>query len=292
MKFTAFEAAVGLLQVQAVLAQTTTGTPSTTTSATTTSAEATCTASLITKLCDYEDPGIWAVAEDSVAHCWEYCNNNPPCSFVIFYPGNPTTGSGTCWLYPGEDYDESLGSTSGCSSPYLQVYDKPTCTGGSTTTAACAATETPTAVAEVCDYPTPDDNCFSSCSASLGAVNCLSQCVEADACEYVVFNPNNDDNDPYASGSCWMYDSGSYNASAASICSGDPEQYVYENPCPKPSSSSATTASTATATGTDGTGTGTAVAAQSAASGTQTSAGMGLSRRNPLAAAMRWLSRN
>ncbi|ETS75384.1 hypothetical protein PFICI_12328 [Pestalotiopsis fici W106-1] len=289
MKFTPFLASAGLLQVQAVLAQTTTtGTPTTVTSATTTSSTATCTASLITKLCDYTEPASdSAVAEDSVEHCWEYCNNHPPCNFVIFAAGNPTTGSGTCWLYPGETYDESAGS-SDCSSPYLSVYSQPTCSGGSTTTTACAATATPSAIAEVCDYPTPDDNCFSSCVASSGAVDCLSRCVEADDCNYVVFNPHNDDDSQYGSGTCWMYDSGSYNASAASTCSGDPEQYVYNNVCPKASSSS-TTLLTSTTTGTAGT-----VAADSTASSaseSQTSAAIALSRRNPLAAGMRWLAR-
>lgn len=237
MKITPFWASVALSALPRAFATTTEPTTTTATVTTTsTSATHSCTASLITELCDYKSPGIFAVAEDSVASCWDYCNAHPPCDFVIYRTGNPYLGTGTCWLYPGQSFDESEGTT-GCS--ILSVYDKPVCASPTTTTTtgACTATETPTAVASVCGYPTPDDNCWSTCSASSGAVNCLSQCVEADSCNYVVFNPHNDDNTQYGPGSCWMYPNGTYNAADATTCSGDAEQYVYKNPCPKSSSS-------------------------------------------------------
>ena len=55
-----------------------------------------CEASLITTLCDYKDPlpGT-SVASSGKKMCWEYCNENPPCSFVIFAAGNPYTGTGS-----------------------------------------------------------------------------------------------------------------------------------------------------------------------------------------------------
>ncbi|KAF1927355.1 uncharacterized protein M421DRAFT_65359, partial [Didymella exigua CBS 183.55] len=196
-----------------------------------------CTASLITTLCDYKKPGsAFAVASLGKAHCWEYCNAHQPCNFVIFAAGNPYTGTGTCWLYPDEAFDESAGTT-GCD--YLSVFDKPQCAEPTPTSGACTATASPSALASVCAYPTPDDDCWSTCTASGGATNCLSQCAQSESCAYVVFNPRNSDNSPFASGTCWMYPSGTYDAAKAGTCSGAPEQYVYENPCPKPSSSSA-----------------------------------------------------
>ncbi|UKZ52903.1 hypothetical protein TrVGV298_006689 [Trichoderma virens] len=169
----------------------------------------------------------------------------PPCNFVIFAAGNPLTGTGTCWLYPGESFDVSAGS-SDCANPYLSVYGQPVCPGSGTPTSGnCAATATPTAVASVCGYPTPPDNCFSTCTASEGASDCLSQCAKADSCSYIVFNPHNPDNSPYSLGTCWMYPSGSYDAGAATTCSGPPEQFVYNNVCPKPSPSSSSASSSA-----------------------------------------------
>ncbi|KAI0144843.1 hypothetical protein BJ166DRAFT_78745 [Pestalotiopsis sp. NC0098] len=277
MKFTPFLASLGLLHTQAVLAQSTTTTTAAT-STTATSTAASCTASLITKLCDYPEPGPdFAVAAGGVADCWEYCNDHSPCSFVIFRAGNPYTGTGTCWLYPGETYNATAGS-SDCSNPYLSVYDAPVCSGGSatTTSGACAATATPSAIASVCDYPTPGD-CFDGCTASTSAGNCLSQCAAADACSYVVFNPHNPDNSPYASGTCWIYPNGTYDASLATACS-NPEQYVYVNSCPKPSSSVPTTLATVTGTS--------AAALSDTTSSSQSSAPTALSRRSPLAIGM------
>jgi hypothetical protein len=196
-----------------------------------------CTANLITKLCDYKKPGsAFAVASSGKAYCWEYCNSHQPCNFVIFAAGNPYTGTGTCWLYPDEQFDKTAGKE-GCD--YLSVYDKPTCAQPTPTSGACTATASPSAVASICDYPTPDDNCWFSCTASGGATNCLSQCAESESCSYVVFNPHNEDSSPFSSGTCWMYPNGTYDATKAGTCGGKPEQYVYENPCPKPASSSA-----------------------------------------------------
>ena len=197
----------------------------------------TCTANLITTLCDYKEPGsAFAVASSGKAMCWEYCNEHQPCNFVIFVAGNPYTGTGTCWLYPDEQFDKSAGKE-GCD--YLSVYDKPKCADPTPTSGACTATASPSAVAKICDYPTPDDNCWSTCTASLGATDCLSQCAKSDSCSYVVFNPRTEDLSPFASGTCWMYPNGTYDASKAGTCSGKPEQYVYENPCPKSVSSPA-----------------------------------------------------
>lgn len=216
-----------------------------------------CTASLITTLCDYKEPGsAFAVASSGKAHCWEYCNSHQPCNFVIFAAGNPYTGTGTCWLYPDEQFDKSAGKE-GCD--YLSVYDKPTCAEPTPTSGACTATASPSAIASICDYPTPDDNCWSSCTASGGATDCLSQCAESASCSYVVFNPRNEDLSPFSSGTCWMYPNGTYDATKAGSCSGKPEQFVYENPCPKPAPSStpsgsapaSASASAPTATGTN-----------------------------------------
>ncbi|EHK20437.1 uncharacterized protein TRIVIDRAFT_209620 [Trichoderma virens Gv29-8] len=237
MKIIPFWVPVALIRFLPVLAQTT-PTPS--------SPAPSCKASLVASLCSYPTPGLdFAVASDSRASCWDYCNAHPPCNFVIFAAGNPLTGTGTCWLYPGESFDVSAGS-SDCANPYLSVYGQPVCPGSGTPTSGnCAATATPTAVASVCGYPTPPDNCFSTCTASEGASDCLSQCAKADSCSYIVFNPHNPDNSPYSLGTCWMYPSGSYDAGAATTCSGPPEQFVYNNVCPKPSPSSSSASSSA-----------------------------------------------
>jgi hypothetical protein len=272
-----------------------------TTSTAATAATPSCTASLITSLCSYPDPGpSFAVAIDSRASCWEYCNGHPPCSFVIFSAGNPHLRSGTCWLYPGETFDASKGS-SNCANPHLSVYDQPVCAGGSATTTAgaCAATATPSAIASVCGYPAPSD-CFSDCIASAGAPSCLSQCAKADSCSYVVFNPHNPGNSPYAAGTCWIYPNGTFDAGSVTACSGAPEQFVYNNPCPKPSPSSSSRSSSATertsGTGTAGTtpgltisaatgsnGTGTAGNTTGSATSSKNSAPVGLALTTPLA---------
>jgi hypothetical protein len=292
MQTTPFWASIALLRALPVLAQTTpTPTP------TATSAAPSCTASLVTSLCSYPTPGPdFAVAIDSKASCWDYCNAHPPCSFVIFAAGNPYTGTGTCWLYPGESFDASAGS-SDCANPYLSVYDQPVCrSSGSPTSGNCAATATPSAIASVCGYPTPSDDCFSTCTASESASDCLSQCAKADSCSYVVFNPHNPDNSPYSSGTCWMYPSGTYDAGAATTCSGPPEQFVYKNACPKPShsTSSASSASSSaparsstgsTVSGTVGAGTA-AVANAALATTSKTSASTALQLTHPLAICM------
>ncbi|KAJ5135704.1 uncharacterized protein N7515_004982 [Penicillium bovifimosum] len=292
MKTTPFWVSIAL-SIPALAA--TESTPSSAT-ATTTTAAPSCTASLITKLCDYQKPEPnFAVAEDTNS-CWEYCDAHPPCDFVIFAAGNPYTGSGTCWLYPGETFDESKGNPN-CDSPnahpYLSVYSKPVCSGGSaTTTGACAATATPSAIAKVCGYPPPGGDCWDTCTASSGASNCLSQCAEADDCSYVVFNPHNGSGSQYATGTCWMYPAGKFDEGHASTCDGAPEQFVYNNVCPKPpkpstsssSGSSSTTggsgtgtgAGTGTATGT-ATGTGTAGSAPASTTSSESSAATGLS---------------
>ncbi|KAL2751850.1 hypothetical protein ACRALDRAFT_1066330 [Sodiomyces alcalophilus JCM 7366] len=242
MKTTPFWASIALTNALAVLAQQYPEPPPEVSD---------CTASLITTLCDYKPPGPnFAVASSGKAHCWEYCNEHQPCDFVIFAAGNPYTGTGTCWLYPGETFDESAGTT-GCD--FLSVYDKPDCGDAEPTptptagAGACEATASPSAVATVCGYPAPDDDCFYSCSASSSSSNCLSQCVEADSCSYAVFNPNNPSNSPHAPGSCWMYSSGTFDPEKAQTCSGAPEQFVYENPCPKPPTPSSSSSSSPSA---------------------------------------------
>lgn len=248
---------VALLYAPAALAETTTASPTTTDSAstttTTTSDEPSCTASLVTKLCEYPDP-FRAVASSGRSHCWEYCNENQPCDFVIFLPGNPYLGTGTCWVYPGEKYQASNGTTEGCDNPYLEVYDKPSCkepaSATTSSSGACAATASPSAVASVCGYEPPED-CFETCAASSGASHCLSLCAEADACEYAVFNPMGETNSPYESGNCWVFREGKYDTGFDDSC-GDlpPKQYVYTNPCPKPKVST-TSSSSATSTADD-----------------------------------------
>ncbi|KAF7162441.1 hypothetical protein CNMCM5623_007732 [Aspergillus felis] len=253
MKITPLWASIALLVPQA-LAVPTESIAISATSTTSTAAAPSCTASPISSLCSYPEPGPdFAVAIDSRASCWDYCNAHPPCNFVIFSAGNPYTGTGTCWLYPGETFDASKGS-SNCANPSLTVYSQPVCAGGSATTTAgaCAATATPSAIASVCGYPAPGD-CFTTCTASTDASDCLSQCAKADSCSYVVFNPHNPSNSQYASGTCWMYANGTFNAGSATACSGAPEQFVYNNLCPKPSPSSSTLSSSAT--GRSGTGT-------------------------------------
>jgi hypothetical protein len=251
MKITPFWASlIALLRVPGALAEST-GTATITASTTTTttaSEEPSCTASLITTLCDYPEP-FRAVASSGREHCWGYCNENQPCDFVIFLAGNPNTGSGTCWVYPGESYDASKGSTEGCDNPFLSVYDKPVCEGPSTTTPGdCAATASPSAVASICDYPPPED-CFNDCKASSGASNCLSLCAESDECSYAVFNPRGETNSPYESGTCWIYADGKYDSEEAGTCGSEgPEQYVYSNPCPKPPKPSTTTAAPSSST--------------------------------------------
>ncbi|KAF2021795.1 hypothetical protein BU24DRAFT_417418 [Aaosphaeria arxii CBS 175.79] len=234
MKITSLWATVALFTscVPAALAQ---ATPTTASPTTATSATPTCTASLITRLCDYKEPGPeFAVAIESNASCWRYCDAHQPCNFAIFAAGNPYTGTGTCWLYPGEDFDKSAGNTD-CGNPYLYVYSKPECAGGSPTSGggACSATASPSAVASVCGYPPPED-CFYSCIASEGASSCLSSCAKADSCSYAVFNPHNPSNSPYASGTCWVYSNGTFDAGSTTPCSGGAEQFVYNNACPKP----------------------------------------------------------
>lgn len=274
------------------------------TSTTSTATAPSCTSSLIASLCSYPEPGPeFAVAIDSRASCWDYCNAHPPCNFVIFAAGNPTTGTGTCWLYPGENYEATEGS-SDCANPSLSVYSQPVCAGGSATTTAgaCTATATPSAIASVCGYPTPSD-CFDDCTASAGASDCLSQCAKADSCSYVVFNPGNPDNSPYASGSCWIYPNGTFDAGSVTACSGDPTQFVYSNSCPKPSPSSSSVSSsvtehpsgTATAAGTPGSttsaatgsnATGSAGTSMEATTGSKNSAPAAISFTNPFAVAV------
>jgi hypothetical protein len=214
MKISCFWASIALYRVSAAQA---TGTPAI--SATTTPAAPSCTASLITSLCDYPSPGPeFAVAIGSRASCWDYCNAHQPCDFVIFAAGNPYTGTGTCWLYPGESFDASAGS-SGCGNPYLSVYNKPVCAGGSPTAGACAATASPSAVASICGYEPPED-CAETCNASESASNCLSLCAKSDSCNYAVFNALNPSNSPNASGNCWIYRNGAFNARSAKSCNG------------------------------------------------------------------------
>ncbi|KAF2444513.1 hypothetical protein P171DRAFT_389315, partial [Karstenula rhodostoma CBS 690.94] len=237
MKPTHFWAALALTHAPAVLSQglrqATGGHAATPTPTSTTAAPASsCTASLLTTLCDYKDPGSqFAVASSGRSHCWEYCNAHQPCNFVVLVTGNPHTGTGTCWLYPGEDFDASAGTT-GCD--YLSVYEKPTYADDAATPTAgtCEATASPSAIAEVCGYPEPEDQCFYSCAASSGAVDCLSQCAE-DSCAFAIFYTGEGGGSPYASGTCWKYPNGTYDAGKAGTCEGKPEQYVYENKCPK-----------------------------------------------------------
>lgn len=246
------------------LAETTTASPTTTdtasTTTTTTSDEPSCTASLVATLCDYPEP-FRAVASSGRSHCWGYCNENQPCDFVIFLPGNPYLGTGTCWVYPGEKYESGNGTTEGCDNPYLEVYDKPSCedSPSATTSGACAATASPSPVASVCGYSPPED-CFETCAASSGASHCLGLCAQADACAYAVFNPMGETNSPYESGNCWIFREGEYDTGYDDSCGSlPPKQYVYENACPKPKvSTTTTTSSSATSTADNGSSTGNA----------------------------------
>ncbi|KAJ1328104.1 hypothetical protein MN608_07440 [Microdochium nivale] len=236
-------------------------------------AAASCTADLLGEFCDYPKPpgdGLFAIATDGKAGCWEYCAKNQPCDFTVWVEANAELDRGTCWVYPGQSFDASLGSTAGCANKYLKVYGKPSCTGlpaptpiGTATAPVleCAATASPSPIAKVCNYPTPKDGCFYSCSASSSSAACLSQCAQAASCAFAVFNPSDPTFSPHSSGSCWMYPEGeSYDPSAAGTCSGVPEQYVYENKCPKPPkpsptpSPSAGSSSSAGASGGDGAG--------------------------------------
>ncbi|KAJ5921328.1 hypothetical protein N7466_009654 [Penicillium verhagenii] len=307
MKFTPFWVSSALLIPQALAL----AASATTSTATSTTAAATCTASLITTLCSYPEPADGtAVASDGSAFCWDYCNANPPCSFVIFRLGDPDNGDGTCWLYPGDTFDASEGTTD-CDDPILSVYDEPVCSTATTTATAttstysCAATETPSAIASVCGYPEPAD-CDSNCYASSGASNCMSICAKADACSYTVFNTHNEDYSPYGDGTCWVYPSGTYDAANATTCTDNVYQYVYDNECPKPSTSSSSSSSaTGTAGATSGSTTSTNILSDGTDSGSNTtsastatatsknSASVGLSLPNPLAmgmAALAWLA--
>lgn len=240
----------------------------------TTSAEPSCTASLITKLCDYPSPGPeFAVASSGIDHCLGYCNDHQPCEFVIFARGNPYTGTGTCWLYPGKSFDASAGDTD-CGDPYLSVFSKPECAGGTPTEpGACTATASPSAVASICGYE-PPETCFETCVAAESSANCLHWCAERESCSYVVFVPRNPSGSPYASGTCWIYPEGKFDESKATECSGEPEQFVYDNVCPKPkpslspssASASSPPSSSPTGTGTGGEG-GQGDAAESQTSG-------------------------
>lgn len=287
MKFAAFFSLIAWSCAPAVLAQPT-GTSAEAT--TTTSAAPSCTASLITKLCDYKPPEEGtAVASSGESHCWEYCDSHHPCSFVIFVAGNPYTGTGTCWLYPGEEYDESLGDTD-CGNPTLSVFDKPVCEEEEDPTATaspCKATETPSAIAEICDYPPPDDDCFYDCVAAVGASNCLSYCAEA-GCNYAVFVPGSEGGSQYGSGTCWMYPDGEFDKKRGKECSGQTEQYVYENKCPKPSKTTSSSSSSATTTGSDENETegATADAATTSGEDAEDAAPTGISRNHLLAAGM------
>ncbi|KAM7189746.1 hypothetical protein V8F33_009885 [Rhypophila sp. PSN 637] len=239
---------IALLHITSVLAEPA-ATVTTTTATTAASEEPSCTASLITTLCDYPEPFI-AAASSGKAHCWDYCNANPPCDFVIFAAGNPYTGTGTCWVYPGEAFDEARGTTDGCSNPYLSVYAKPECKPSATVPGGgCAATASPSAVASVCGYLPPDDDCFKDCKASSGAVHCLSLCAESEACNYAVFNPQGPNLSPYGPGNCWIFKDGEYDAGkAGSTCGSEgPEQYVYNNVCPRPAAPTVSSSSSPSA---------------------------------------------
>ncbi|OBT57317.1 hypothetical protein VE04_01748 [Pseudogymnoascus sp. 24MN13] len=196
-----------------------------------------CTASLITSLCDYPSAGPeFSVAISSRASCWEYCNDHPPCNFAIFFAG------------------------------YLVHRQWRLLAGWRLRRDA-----SPSAVASVCGYPTPPDNCQSSCYASSGSAHCLSICAKADSCNYAIFKAMSESKSPYSAGSCWIYTEGKFNPGLATACTGSPDQFVYnnlDNVCPKPSPTSSSLASSATA---HSSGTGTA----SATTGSHGSGGSG-----------------
>ncbi|KXJ88534.1 hypothetical protein Micbo1qcDRAFT_166579 [Microdochium bolleyi] len=242
MKATVLLASTALVLAEAVSA------------ATARAAAPSCTAELLGEFCDYPKPpgtGVFNIATDGRAGCWKYCAEHQPCDFSVWVEANAELDKGTCWVYPGQSFDASLGTTEGCGNRYLKVYGKPTCTGlpaptpiGTATAPvlACAATASPSAVAQVCDYPTPKEGCFSLCSAQTSAAGCLSQCAQLDSCAFVVYNPHNPAGSPHSTGSCWMYpEAETYDPSAGKTCSGPAEQYVYENKCPKPPRPSSST---------------------------------------------------
>lgn len=233
MKTTTFWAIAGLAATAAAQ-----DAPATTTAA---GPAPSCTANLITTLCDYPEPELdFAVAADR-ASCWAYCVEHTDCQFVVFSEGNPYTGSGTCWLYPGQSFDASKGKDGGsCSHPWAFVYDTPKCSGlppsyaDSVPSQCSAAVAKPSPIAEVCGYPAPPGNCFYDCAAVENASQCLSLCAKKDSCNYAVFNAQSDSKSPYRMGNCWMYTEGSFDSKAGKACSGKTEQYVYKNTCPRP----------------------------------------------------------
>lgn len=198
-----------------------------------------CSASLIAELCDYPEPikGT-AVVSSGPEFCWQYCHDNQPCSFVIFEEGNPYTGSGNCLVYHDQEYDPSKATPDGCQHKGLSVYGKPSCEGdkaAATAEGACAATASPSAIAEVCGYPTPPGDCATDgCIAAGGASDCLSFCAKAESCSYAIFNPGNEMHSEFYTGSCWIFPKGDYDSKKAKKCKGPVEQYVYKNTCPKP----------------------------------------------------------
>ncbi|KAJ2976103.1 hypothetical protein NQ176_g5144 [Zarea fungicola] len=172
-------------------------------------AEGTCTAKLSTKLCDYDKSNLLAAAAGSRNGCWSLCDSEKygPCSFVIFLPGNPYLGTGTCWLYPGDKFDSTKGTDQGCGSPFLEVYDKPSCTGGpAKPSVVCPAATgpspvaSPSPVAAICGYEAPENDCWDSCYASSGSTDCLNLCGKADDCEFAIFNALNEPKSPWMSG--------------------------------------------------------------------------------------------
>ncbi|XWW96042.1 hypothetical protein V2A60_004012 [Cordyceps javanica] len=240
----AFRVVSGLFgAAAAVPAPASSETAAVTATATTAGPAPSCTAALITTLCDYPTPDIeFAAASTGKESCWQFCQEHGPCNFAIFVAGNPHTGAGTCWAYPGETFDARKGSSSSsCAFASLSVFGKPTCIGtkpgpADGVPAQCsAAVASPSPIAKVCDYPTPPNDCRDSCTASNSASFCLAQCAQADSCSYAVFVPRGGSKSPYSPGSCWMYPEGTYDEHAGKMCSGAPEQYVYNNTCPRPS---------------------------------------------------------
>ncbi|KAJ6781193.1 hypothetical protein PWT90_05970 [Aphanocladium album] len=224
----------------------------------------TCTANLLATLCDYPSSGsAFNVASGSPEHCWRYCYEHGQCNFAVFVKQNPFADTGgSCSIYPGRVFDKTLGEDGAtCSHPLTYVYDAPKCEGVPTPSdgvpsACAAAVGTPSAVAEVCNYPAPSKTCFSECALASGASHCLSMCAKAEKCSYVVFYANNEAQSPFASGNCWMYPEGSYDSAKAGKCDGKPNQFVYKNTCPPPPPKSTSTDSSPSATATGGGGSG------------------------------------